>query len=158
VLRSVINECQQKYYLTAPTLLNSEDEQHKQATTELMPLHYFNKLVRSHRLATEPFSTTPQSETVSQQAGSLHRVNEVVSRFQIWPWITSSNLSLQSIDLDGQSEKLKQKAGAKTDTTLSLWTGYRQLEHCSWWSLSYTFGKRAFVDRLFLSSSSPSSY
>ncbi|KAG2182901.1 hypothetical protein INT44_005882 [Umbelopsis vinacea] len=139
VLRSVIRECQQKYYLTAPSLLNLKDEQHRQANTELMPLHYFNQFVRSHGLATEPFSTTPLSESVSQQAGSLQGVNDIVSRFQKWAWITSSNPSLPSVDLDGSTEKLKQKAGAKNDAALCLWTGYRQLEHCSWWSLSYTF-------------------
>lgn len=145
MLRSVINECQQKYYLTTPSLLNSEDEQHKQATTtELMPIHYFNKFVRSHGIATELFSTTTQSETVSQQAGSLQGANEIISRFQKWSWIASSGHSLQNMDLDGQSEKAKQKAGASSEAAMSLWTRYRQLEHCSWWSLSYTFGKGDF--------------
>lgn len=140
MLRSVINECQQKYYLTTPSLLNSEYEQYKQATTtELMPIHYFNKFVRSHGIATELLSTTTQSETVSQQGA-----NEIVSRLQKWSWIASSGPSLQNMDLEGQSEKAKQKASVNSDAAMSLWTRYRQLEHCSWWSLSYTFGKDDF--------------
>ncbi|KAH8552044.1 hypothetical protein BGW37DRAFT_297543 [Umbelopsis sp. PMI_123] len=139
LLRSVIKECQEKYYLAAPSVLDSDDDRHKLKTNELMPLHYFSKFIRPLGVSANPATTIRQSEYEQRQEEPLQETHEVVSRFQRWTWISSSNLSLQSFDLVTQPEKLKHKANKNHDSVLSLWTNYRQLEHCSWWSLSYTF-------------------
>jgi hypothetical protein len=134
-------------------VLDSDDDRHKLKTNELMPLHYFSKFIRPLGVSANPATTIRQSEYEQRQEEPLQETHEVVSRFQRWTWISSSNLSLQSLDLVTQPEKLKHKANKNHDSVLSLWTNYRQLEHCSWWSLSYTFGNNISIEYCFFSTS-----
>jgi hypothetical protein len=130
-----------------------EDSSSGKSQVELMPLHCFNRLFRSigvsdHIPSQKAFPasnnpTTPESE-------SLHGAQEIVSRLQRWSWISATNHSLHTLDTNHSQEKSKQKASMRDNTVLFLWTKYRQLEHCSWWSLSYTFGKDDRLNRVYM--------
>jgi hypothetical protein len=130
-----------------------EDSSSGKSQVELMPLHCFNRLFRSlgvsdHVPSQKDFP--PSSNPTTPESESLHGAQEIVSRLQRWSWISATNHSLHTLDTDHSHEKSKQRASMRDNTVLFLWTKYRQLEHCSWWSLSYTFGKDDRLNRVYM--------
>lgn len=158
LLQSVIKECQQKYCSTAPSLKTSIETEANIANANndigLMPLHNFSQLYKSlglpRRNSTNALRPSSDSRSFAQESMSLHGAQEIVSRLQRWSWIFSANHSLRSLDGDRRHDNAKQKAPLREDTALSMWTKYRQLEHCAWWALSYIFGKCRLYDHVSL--------
>lgn len=158
LLQSVIKECQQKYCSTAPSLKTSIETEANITNANndigLMPLHNFSQLYKSlglpRRNSTNALRPSSDSRSFAQESMSLHGAQEIVSRLQRWSWIFSANHSLRSLDGDRRHDNAKQKAPLREDTALSMWTKYRQLEHCAWWALSYIFGKCRLYDHVSL--------
>src|ERR1700741_1740296 len=113
--------------------------------TRITPLQNFSQLFRAIGLtSTHSLHTSAllSLDSASIESTSLHEAYEIGSKFHRWSWVSAATPSMHNLDVDQSKEKLKQRAQLKEEETiLSIWSKYRQLEHCSWWALSHTFGK-----------------
>lgn len=111
----------------------------EQSNVKTMPLNNFYGLFRTNGVSSRSVRSSSTSSVT--ETSPLLEAYEIVSRFHRSNWISAANPSLPSFDTN-QRKRRSEKLDLQTeDTVVAVWTNYRQLEHCAWWSLSHCFGR-----------------